>query len=485
MHLAGWAAALVFVADLLIRLGLSTRVIMRRLPVGVSLAWLFVVLVFPFAGAFAYLMFGELRLGRRRAERAAALHDPYQQWLTELKDRALADVSGAGGAAPSLSELIENSVGIPTLPGNEFELLKDWESALRSLIRDIDGSQRTCHLEFYIWNAGGLADEVGEALIRAAGRGVTCRVLLDDVGSRPFLRGPWPARLRSAGVQLDSALRANVLRLLFVRYDLRMHRKIVVIDGRVAYTGSLNLVDPRHFKQDAGVGEWIDAMVRIVGPAVEPLAITFLEDWALETGASLASLEATGDVHPLRPRGTTSVQVVPSGPVQADRTMERILLTTIYRAREELILTTPYFVPDESMLQALLSAVQRGVNVTLIVPENVDSRLVQWASRAFLGDLAAAGVRVLLFRDGLLHTKSLTADGYLSLFGSLNLDPRSLHLNFEITLALYDDAFTKQLRDLQLEYAESSREMTPQESLDRTPMQRLLENSARLVGPLL
>jgi cardiolipin synthase len=482
MFESGWIAVLVFVMDFAIRLGLSIRVIMRRLPVGVSLAWLFVVLVFPLVGAAAYLLFGELRLGRRHADRAKALHEPYQNWLTELQHRTLANIPHSDVPA---SRLIEHSVGIPALPGNRLELLSHWEAALRALIGEIDAARRTCHLEFYIWHAGGVADEVGAALARAAGRGVTCRVLLDDVGSRPFLRGPWPARLRAAGVQLHAALKASLLRVAFVRYDLRMHRKIVVIDGRIGFTGSLNLVDPRYFKQDAGVGQWVDALVRIEGPAVEPLAITFLEDWALESGDTLEGLEAGGDVHPVAPQGGAAVQVVPSGPAQDSRTMERILLAVIYGARSELILTTPYFVPDEAMVQALLAAVQRGVQVTLIVPERVDSRLVQWASRAFLGDLVQAGVQVLFFREGLLHTKSLAADGELCLFGSLNLDPRSLHLNFEITLAIYDIKFARELKELQQRYAAASRASTFDEWRQQTRWQRLVDDTARLLGPLL
>lgn len=482
MSYAGWFTALLLIVDMLIRVVLSIRVIMRRMPVGTTLAWLFVVLMFPLAGAFAYLFFGELRLGRRRAARAAALHGPYQAWLTELRNRVTAELSGSQG---SLANVIDHSVGIPALPGNRVHLLGDWQTALRRLIDDIDRARRTCHLEFYIWNQGGMADEVGEALLRAAARGVYCRVLLDDVGSRRFLDSEWYGRLRFGGIRLQSALPASLWRVPFVRFDLRMHRKIVVIDGAIAYTGSLNLVDPGYFKQDAGVGQWIDAMVRVEGPAVEALAITFLEDWSLETGESLDTLENTGDVHPLRPRDTVTVQVVPSGPAQPGYAIERILVSAVYSAQRELILTTPYFVPDESLLQALVAAAQRGVAVTLITPEKVDSRFVQWASRAFLGDLVAAGVRVLQFEGGLLHTKSLTIDGSLSMFGSLNLDPRSLRLNFEITLAIYDAAVTSQVRDLQLGYAKQCHEMTVDDLARVTSVQKFIENTARLVGPLL
>ncbi len=470
--------------DLIFRIALAVRVIMRRLPVGVSLAWL-ALLLFPFAGAFIYLLIGELRLGNRRAELAVLIHEPYQNWLNELRARMSVAWDADDLAAQQLSLLVENTGGVPALPGNRLELLPDWEVVFERLIEDIDAAQRTCHLEFYIWNEGGHADDVAAALIRAVQRGVICRVLIDDVGSHDFLRSAAAEELRAAGIRLSAALPASLLRMVFVRFDLRMHRKIVVIDGRLAYTGSLNLVDPRYFKQDEGVGQWVDAMLRIEGPGVEPLAITFLEDWVLESDESLDSVRESGDVHPMRPRGTAIVQVVPSGPAQPDDSMERILLSAIYLARSELVLTTPYFVPDESLVKALLSAAQRGVAVTLIVPARVDSRLVRWASQAFLGDLDEAGARVLMFEGGLLHTKSVTIDRRMSLFGSLNLDPRSLHLNFEITLAVYDTEFTVQLRQLQADYESASRDFDVVMWKRRRMSQRLLENAARLAGPLM
>jgi cardiolipin synthase len=485
MELAGWITLIVLAVDLLIRAGLSVRVIMRRLPVGVSLAWLFIVLMVPLLGAVFYLLLGELRLGHTRAARAEAIHGPYQLWLEELRQRMHVDWDDGSEAARPLSHLVERAVGIPALPGNQLQLIGDWQLALTQLIQDIDEAKRTCHLEFYIWNEGGMADQVMEALCRAAQRGVVCRVLLDDVGSRGFLRGSQARRLRQAGVQLKAALPASLLRMAFVRFDLRMHRKIAVVDGRLAYTGSLNLIDPRFFKQESGVGQWVDAMVRIEGPVVEALAITFLEDWTLETGTSLEELHETGDVHPMRPRGNAAVQLIPSGPVQRESAMERVLISTLYQARRDVCLTTPYFVPDEPLLAALISAVQRGVNVTLILPAKVDSKFVRWASLAFLDDLVRAGVRVLMFHGGLLHTKSVTVDGEISLFGSLNLDPRSLHLNFEITLAIYDKDFTGELLRLQSAYARESKQVTAADGLQRSRPERLLQNAARLLGPLL
>ncbi|HVU88959.1 MAG TPA: cardiolipin synthase [Pirellulales bacterium] len=479
-----WSTTL-FIADWLIRLGLSLRVIMRGRPVGFTLAWLTVVLIFPIGGAVLYLMFGELRLGRRRAEWAARIHGPYRQWLADLNQRREVDWEPLGAACQSLSTLCDRAVGIPAMPANDVQLITDAGATFRSLVADIDAARRTVHLEFYIWAAGGDADLVVEALLRAAARGVICRVLVDAVGSKEFLASEPCRRLKDGGVALHAALPANLLRMLFYRLDLRMHRKIVVIDGEIAYTGSQNLVDPRFFKQNAGVGQWVDAMVRMRGPAVEALGVTFLEDWELETGEGIEQLQQTGDVHEVADAGASAVQVIPSGPVLPVQAIQAVLLSAIYSARRELVLTTPYFVPDELLLTALLSAAGRGVQVTIILPERVDSRLVRMASQAHKGELLAAGVRIMLFKGGLLHTKSVTVDDRLSLFGSLNLDPRSLQLNFEITMALYDPDFTGRLRALQNSYVDKSAAMDRKRWEKRSFAVRFVDNAARLLSPLL
>ncbi len=473
------------VADWIIRLGLSVRVIMRDRPVGFTLAWLTVILIFPLGGAVLYLLFGELRLGRRRADWAARIHGPYREWLADLNHRHQVDWRPLGDDCQSLSKLCDKAVGIPALPANDVQLLTDAATSFRALVADIDAAQRTVHLEFYIWAAGGDADHVVEALLRATKRGVICRVLVDAVGSHEFLACPLAQRLRDGGIHLRAALPANLLRMLFYRIDLRMHRKIAVIDGEVAYTGSMNLVDPRFFKQNAGVGEWIDALVRLRGPAVEALGVTFVEDWELETGEGIDSLRQTGDVHAVAETGSSVVQVIPSGPILPVQAIQAILLSAIYSAREELVLTTPYFVPDELMLTALLSAAGRGVRVTIVLPARVDSRLVRMASQAHKGILLAAGVRIMLFEKGLLHTKSVTVDNRMSMFGSLNLDPRSLQLNFEITLAIYDSDFTGRLRALQDSYIAASTAMDRARWERRSIASRFVDNAARLLSPLL
>ena len=485
MNYAAWFTSLAFALDFIFRLGMCLRVVMRRINVGTSLAWMTLIIAFPFGGGIIYLLLGEKHLGRNRARRATLLHPTYRAWLDELCQRAHIDWTPEEAPAQALSKLTESVIGIPALPGNKLELIGEWNEVLKSIIKDIDGAQRTCHLMFYIWNVGGMADEVAAALIRAKERGVACRVLLDAVGSKNFLKSSLCQQLIDAGVELHGALQSGLIRMWFVRLDLRLHRKIVVIDGEVAYTGSLNSVDPRYFKQDSGVGQWVDAMVRVTGPSVEALAVIFFGDWELETGQSPESLASRLDVHADPDQGSAAVQAIPSGPEFRPDAIYKVLISTIYSARRELVLTSPYFVPDEAMLTALTSAAARGVEVTLIVPKKVDSLMVRFASQAHQGDLLAAGVRIFGFDGGLLHTKSVAVDGEFALFGSLNLDPRSLWLNFEITLAIYDSTFTRGLRALQQTYLDDAEPITLEQWNKRTFPQRLAENVARLLGPLL
>ena len=485
MEYANDITALTLAVDLFIRLGLSSRIVMRRRPVGVTYAWLAVVLALPIFGAFVYLLFGELRLGNRPVMRAAKIHDSYERWLQDLAERSDVDWSQRGTECQPLARLAHSVAGIPAMPGNDLELINQTDAAMEAIIADVDRAQRTVHMEFYIWHVGGLADRVAEAVLRASERGVTCRLLVDAVGSSDFLKSDLAKRLRQGGVAVAAALPGGLIRGLFVRFDLRLHRKIVVVDGEVAYTGSLNMVDPRFFKQDAGVGQWVDAMVRVRGPAVEGLAVTFIEDWELETSEGLDKIVQAEDLRVPESQGTTTVQVVPSGPLVRTEAIQQILLMAIYGARRELVLTSPYFVPDEAMIMALTSAARRGVDVTVVVPAKVDSQMVRLASQAHKGDLIEAGVRVALFDGGLLHTKSITVDGEYSLFGSLNLDPRSLHLNFEITLAVYDADFTNRLRQLQESYLADSELMALGPWRARPRWRKLLENASRLLGPLL
>ena len=246
-----WGEIVVF-AHWAILIGFSVRVISKRRQVGVALAWLTVIAAVPFFGAAVYLLFGEKWLPRRALERAARIHPEFEAWQKDLCARSAVDWTELDPEAEPLHRQALASVGLPGIAGNRLTLLQDYGSVFDALIRDIDGAQESCHLEFYIWHDGGRADEVAEALMRARKRGIACRVLVDAFGSSDFVGGAMRRRLEEHGVEVAVALPPRFP--LFARLDLRNHRKVVVVDGEVAYTGSQNLVDPRFFKTKAKVG---------------------------------------------------------------------------------------------------------------------------------------------------------------------------------------------------------------------------------------
>jgi cardiolipin synthase len=308
---------------------------------------------------------------------------------------------------------------------------------------------------------------------------------VDSVGSSEFVKGELIERMREGGVSVVEALPVGFYHAIFTRLDLRLHRKIAVIDGKVAYTGSLNMVDPRYFKQDEGVGQWVDCMVRLTGPSVRELEAVFLGDWSVESGEDMEALRLQGSRAPLPRPGCAVVQAAPSGPGVGGEEILKLLLMTVYSARRELVLTTPYFIPDEALMTALVTAAQRGVEVTIVVPDKVDSFLVRHASRSYFGDLLAAGVRIFCFREGLLHAKTVTVDGETGLIGTVNLDMRSFRLNFEVTLFVYDQAFCKRLEALQLDYVSRSAPLESQAWWKRRAPARLFDDAVRLFSPVL
>lgn len=478
---------LTLIVHLLIAFVIAVRVIMSRPGPGVGLAWILLVESLPFFGAGVYLLIGERRIGLRRARRLAALRVDF----AEISQVAMGehstnvDWSRHPPAARAMDTLGRKTTGSPTVHGSRFQLMAETPEILRTIAEDIDRARFSVLMEFYIWHKGGLADDVVDALVRAAERGVFCLVLVDAIGSGPWWRSRQPRRLRKAGVNVRRALSTGLFRTIVGRTDLRLHRKVIVVDGEAAWTGSMNLVDPRFFKQSGGYGQWVDAMVRLEGAAVATLAATVIWDWALETGESFRDLIAATHLERMRPIGTADIQVIPSGPVETQDSLLQMLLALINAAGDELVMTTPYLVPDDAMTRAIRGAAGRGVRVTLIVPEHVDSFLTRHASRSYYRDLLDMGVRIRLYHGGLLHTKSISVDGALSMFGTVNLDHRSLWLNYEVALFVYDEDFTKQLRALQQSYMDDSDVLDDAAWSARPFRRRLLENTLRLASPLL
>ena len=493
MHLPEWLTSSVswpwlaiYPVDLLLRIALGVHVIMRRRPVAVSLAWLAVLLALPFLSIFIYLLVGETHLGIRRAKRHERQTKQLEEKAVHIWKHRHLDTEAIGEEFGQIARYGTAVSGMPPLRGNRLTLLPDNESMLAALERDIDGATSHCHLLYYIYLNDTAGTAIGEALLRAAKRGVACRLLVDGVGSRAFLKSDLHTRLTAGGVQVVEALPVNLFRRPFARVDLRNHRKIAVIDGRVAYCGSQNITDT-HFRSHKWrkTGQWIDATVRVDGPAAQALAVTFLRDWQLDSDEDMS--DVAGFLPEPLPHEDHEcvVQVVPSGPGPTPEAIHQAVLTLIYSAREELIMTTPYFVPDQATLEALRAAAARGVDVTLVMPRVSDSPLVAAASRSHYLDLLETGVRIHHYEGGLLHAKAMTIDRKVGLIGSTNFDQRSFFLNFEVTLFIYDDNFASVLRFMQMGYLNNAEEVELHEWRRRGWLESLRDNAAQLLGPLL
>jgi cardiolipin synthase len=290
--------------------------------------------------------------------------------------------------------------------------------------------------------------------------------------------------MRAAGVRVAAGLPIGnpLLRPFAGRIDLRNHRKIVVIDGHVTYCGSQNCADPE-FLVKAKYGPWVDAMMRFEGPIARQNQFLFASDWMTDVDENLDGL--LSKELPLPISGGVLAQVIGTGPTMRFSAMPEMFESLMSDARREIVVTTPYYVPDESLQNALCTTAYRGVDTTIVVPARNDSRFVAAASRSYYADLLTAGVKIYEYVGGLLHTKSLTLDGEVTLIGSANMDRRSFELNYENNILFYDPALTGAVRERQEEYIARSNRVTD-EAVTAWPMPcRLWNNLVATLGPVL
>ena len=465
--------------------GVVLRVMLTRHPPGSSFAWILITAVLPYLGFVLYLMFGERPVGQLRARRYRKMFD---RWGRQSRHK----LTPTGPLPPHLAlhrTLIHLATRMACLPvtfGSQLKLLSTTEEMFDSIIEDINNAEKSIDMEFYIWAPGGETDNVADALLKAHQRGVRIRILVDDFGAREFLSSNTCRYFKEAGISVASAMPMKFLRFFGLqRADLRLHRKTIVIDDRIGYTGSLNMIDPNSYDAAKTVGSWVDAIARLEGPAVMSLKITFVNDWALQPDGDMSDIEPARDHAPIPQKGHASVVTVPSGPYTQREANLYLLLEAINGARHSITVTTPYFVPNEVLSAALLNAAYRGVDVKLIVPEKADSAMVGWAGRRHFHDLLEAGAQILSYRGGLLHTKSIAIDDEYAVFGTVNFDNRSLHLNFEMMLLIFDADFLQALKKLH-EHYESQCSLIEAKSWAKRPLSdKLKEGAAYLLAPLL
>jgi len=464
---------------------ITLRLVIKKQSVPTMLSWLIVIYVFPVVGIIAYLIFGEINLGKHRAAMFEQLKPKYMNWFTRLSYCDNLVNTQTNLLYRPIFDLANQRLGVPCILGNELHILDTPESIMRSIIHDINQAEKSINMVFYIWSAKGLVKDVIQALIKAQQRGVAIHILLDSVGSRPFLKSAECQVMRDNGIEVTETLHVNLFRMFFNRIDLRQHRKIIVIDNQISYTGSMNMVDPKFFKKDSNVGEWIDIMVRINGPVSAVLKGLHAWDWEIETRVKLPLEEPDCPLLPLEQNNSHAVQILATGPCFPDDLMVQSLAIAIFSARKSIVITSPYFVPSHNIAEALRIAALRGVEVSIIIPKENDSLMVHWASRTFFDDLLAAGVKIYHFNQGLLHTKSMLIDNRLALVGTVNMDMRSFLLNFEVTMVVEDPAFANEISLLHEGYIKNSALIDYAQWRKRSVYQRIIEKLFFLFSPLL
>ena len=471
-------------AFFLVHLGVIARVILRphRDPAS-RVAWIVVIIVLPMIGIVGYILLGETNIGRRRVSRLQAV-------LAAMPDLAKTEGMNSANLQAKIPETYAHLFqlgysinGFEPVGGNAGSLLPDSNTTIDSMVADIDASQDHVHLIFYIWLPDNNGLKMVNALKRAATRHVTCRVMADGLGSRIMIKSPHWNAMRAAGIQVGTALPVGnpLLRPLRGRIDLRNHRKILVIDNRITYCGSQNCADPE-FRIKAKFAPWVDAMMRFEGPIARQNQYLFASDWMAQMGGDLTPLLR----EPLPPgKPGVTAQVIGTGPTVYNSAMPEVFETLLYTARRELVITTPYYVPDEAMQAALCASARRGVRTTIIFPKRNDSWIVGAASRSYYSDLLAAGVCIYEYKGGLLHTKSLTLDGEVTLIGSANMDRRSFDLNYENNILFYDPTLTAEMRRRQDAYLACSDRVTAGMVAQWPLARRFWNNTIAMMGPVL
>jgi cardiolipin synthase A/B len=472
-----------FVLDLVIRVLAVIFVPKNRRP-ATATAWLLAIFFLPYVGVIAFLLFGSTKLPRRRRKRQADINR-YILNATEGIERASENTLWPQWFA-SLAELNRTLGAMPLLSGNTARVFGDYDRSIHAMTEAVNEAETFVHAEFYILSWDTTTDAFFDALEAAVQRGVTVRVLFDHIASlrvRGYRRTK--RRLSRMGAQWQLMLPVQPLRGRYQRPDLRNHRKVLVVDGRVGFMGSQNMIDrtyDRWTNRRRGL-KWKDLMLRIEGPTVAALNAIFITDWFSETNELLQRearqiVAAAGEEY-------LDCQIVPSGPGFEGENNLRLFNGLIYAAQKRIVLTSPYFVPDDSMLYAVTTAAQRGIEVELFVSEIGDQAVVFHAQRSYYETLLRAGVVIWLYRaPTILHAKHFTIDDDVAVVGSSNLDMRSFTLNLEVSMMVRGRQFVNDLRQIQEGYRRASRRLTLDEWQGRPLRSAVLDNVARLTAAL-
>lgn len=470
-----WDTSLI-IAGWMIRVWALVYVPFKR-PASESRAWLIFFFVLPIPSLLIYLVIGRPEHNSARKKLCRDLPDLLSRALRRGGADKPCEWKPQEETQISAVNLAEGLAHMPALDGNSVEMLPHYDEALTRLCQDIDGAQHHVHLEFYIFAADQTGDRIMSALERARARGVRCRVLIDALGS---IHSSMKVRrrLNKAGVEVHRIL-PLVRRWRSSRIDLRNHRKIAVIDGRIGYTGSQNVVDAAN---KGRLPPNKELMIRVRGPIVSGLQAVFLSDWYLETETEVDSPDLfTAERH----AGNSPLQLLPSGPDFPSGSIDLFFINALHDAQHEVVMATPYFIPNDALLAAIKTAAIRGVKVVLYVPRRTDQKLVTYAQRSYFRGLLEEGVEIFLYETAFLHAKHLRIDDKISIIGSCNIDQRSFELNAEISLIAYDSGTANALREVEQTYRSEGKPLDKEQWKARNILRKVLENCARMLSDLL
>lgn len=469
-HLSGLGAAVLAVAA-------AVHAILYKREVRAAIGWVGLIWLVPFLGALLYGLLGINRI-ERKALALRGRRGP-RQAIVEVAPVSSEEVASRyGSERGELAQLVGRATHRILLPGNHITPLAEGDRAFPAMLEAIGAAQRSITLTAFIFDNDSVGREFAEALAAAAERGVAIRVLIDAAGVR-YKRPPIHRLLRRLGLPVALFMPIVFARLLHL--NLRNHRKVLVIDGSVAFTGGMNLREghrlerkPRHPVRDLHF--------RVEGPVVAQLQGVFAEDWEFSSGEVLAGEPWFPR---LAPQGPSLARAISDGPDEDLDRMHWTLLGAIATARRSVRIVTPYFLPEQPLMTALDVAAMRGVEVDIVLPEWGNLRIVRWAMWAHYARVLDYGCRVWLTPPPFDHTKLLVVDDEWSLFGSTNWDPRSLRLNFELNVEAYDRELAKQLGTMIDERIARARRLELAELAQRSLPLRLRDGIARLLSPYL
>lgn len=469
----------VTVLGYLLTLTLLPVVLLTKKQQSVStVAWMMAIVTMPIFGGLMFLVFGINRVNRRlrsRQEAAAVVNRILPRLAPHLQFTSQPMLP----LHRSLMQLSHRVAGTRPTIGNQILLLRETADAFREIEAAIETAQSSIHLEYYIWQPDRIGTKVRDLLVDKARHGVTVRFLYDSLGSMRLTR-QFLQPMRDAGIRIASFVPGQTLRERW-SINLRSHRKIIVVDGRIGFTGGMNVGD-EYLGRDPHFGYWRDTHVRLEGPTVLQLQDVFALDWKYATGEDLTH----PDLFPLpSTRGGVLAQVIAGGPDQEDGAFHRLLFAAINEARSHVLLETCYFVPPPSLVSALENAALRGVRVRLLASGPVVYWYTHDAGRSYYDSLLAAGVEIYEYQRGQQHAKTLTVDGAWAFVGTPNFDARSVFLNFEVGVAMYDHGIAEQLEaDFERDVVDSHR-IDAEAWTRRGAWPRVRENFCRMFSPVL